>query len=84
MDALESLMMGSFAGLLVMFCYIKVILKMRGYNIHLFYNHGQDYQNFKQLIESEKDIKKTILSGNKAIDDTICMFTYRKCSCWCL
>jgi Ca2+/H+ antiporter len=58
MNILESLMAGSFAGLLIMFYYIKIILKTRGYKIHLFYNHGQDYQNFKQLIENEKDFKK--------------------------
>ncbi len=60
MDTLESLMAGSFVSLLVMFYFIKIILKARGYKIHLFYNHGQDYLNFKQLIISEEDKGKKL------------------------
>ena len=55
---IEKLIFVFLSGLLIINYFIKILLKEKGYKIHLVFNHSKDFQNFKQLISTEENIKR--------------------------
>ena len=58
MSIYEKTMFVSMLILFFLYYYIKIILKINGHKIHLLFDYGKDYTNFKNLIELENNTKK--------------------------
>ena len=58
MSIFEKFIATSMGLLFIFYYYMKFLLKMNGYKIHLFFDYGKDYRSFKNMIEHEKDPKK--------------------------
>ncbi len=58
MSIYEETMLGSMVLLFALYYYMKILLKMNGYKIHLFMDYGKDYQSFKRMIEHENNPRK--------------------------